>query len=152
MTRANQVADSTFMKEAANHLSENGRALSVAGPATILVIDDDPAMRTILNFSLKALGYLGLVAGDGEEALKITREHPEIRLIMLDVVMSGLCGKKLAEQLKANLPECSILFCSGHPAAVMSRHDIDVACEPFVQKPCRPAELKQKLEELLATG
>ena len=140
------------MKDATNHLSESASAFPTPGPGTILVIDDDPAMRTILNFSLMTLGYLVLAAGDGEEALQITRDHPEIRLIMLDVVMSGLSGKKLAEQLKINLPESSVLFCSGHPAAVMSRHDIDPRLEHFLQKPCRPAELKQKLEELLATG
>jgi two-component system cell cycle sensor histidine kinase/response regulator CckA len=139
------------MKDATNHLSENAGALPAAGPATILVIDDDPAMRTILSFSLTAFGYLVLVAGDGEEALQITRDHPEIRLIMLDVVMPGLSGKKLAEQLKTNLPESSVLFCSGHPAAVMSRYDIDLRFEHFLQKPCRPPELKQKVEELLST-
>jgi CheY-like chemotaxis protein len=151
MTRSYQVADSTLMRDATNHLSENARALPAAGPATILVIDDDPAMRTILNFSFTALGYIALVAGDGEEALQIALDHPEIRLIMLDVVMSGLSGKKLAKQLKANLPESSVLFCSGHPAEVMSRHDIDLRFEHFLQKPCGPIELKQKLEELLAT-
>jgi CheY-like chemotaxis protein len=120
--------------------------------ATILVVDDDPAMRTILSFSLMALGYIVLTTGDGEDALQITRGHPEIRLIILDVVMSGLSGKKLAVQLKANLPEASILFCSGHPATTMSRYDIDLECEHFLQKPCRPPELKHKLEEMLATG
>jgi CheY-like chemotaxis protein len=116
------------------------------------VVDDDSAMRTILNFSLRALGYVVLTAGDGEEALQITRGHPEIRVIILDVVMSGLSGKKLADQLKANLPQSSILFCSGHPAAAMSRYDIDLECEHFLQKPCRPPELRRKLEEMLATG
>jgi len=117
-----------------------------------LIIDDDLAMRTILGISLAAFGYLVLAAKDGEEALAITRDHPEIRLIMLDVVMSGLSGKMLAEQLKANLPGSSILFCSGHPAATMSRHDIDLRFEHFLQKPCRPPELKSKLEEMLTTS
>jgi CheY-like chemotaxis protein len=139
------------MKAATNHLSETTGALAAAGPVTILVIDDDRAMRTILSFSLTAFGYLVLTAGDGEEALQIVRDHPEIRLIMLDVVMSGLSGKELAEQLTANLPASSILFCSGHPAAVISRHGIDLRFEHFLQKPCRPPELKQKLDELLAT-
>ena len=121
-------------------------------PGTILVIDDDPGMRTILGLSLKAFGYLVLTAGDGEEALQIARDHPEIRLIMLDVVMSGLSGKALAERLKANLPQSSILFCSGHPAASMSGHDIDLRVEHFLQKPCRPPELKSKLEEMLTTS
>jgi CheY-like chemotaxis protein len=134
------------------NLLEHAGALPAASQATILVVDDDPAMRTILSFSLKAFGYLVLIAGDGDEALEITRAHPEIRLIMLDVVMSGLSGKTLAEQLKANLPRSSILFCSGHPAAAMSRHDIDLRVEHFLQKPCRPPELKSKLEEMLRPG
>jgi len=132
--------------------SKHAGALPAAGQATILVVDDDPAMRTILSFSLRAFGYLVLIAGGGEEALEITRAHPEIRLVMLDVVMSGLSGKTLAEQLKANLPRSSILFCSGHPAAAMSRHDIDLRFEHFLQKPCRPPELKSKLEEMLRSG
>jgi two-component system, cell cycle sensor histidine kinase and response regulator CckA len=132
--------------------SEHAGALPAAGQATILVVDDDPAMRTILSFSLKAFGYLVLIAGGGEEALEITRAHPEIRLVMLDVVMSGLSGKTLAERLTANLPRCSILFCSGHPAAAMSRHDIDLRFEHFLQKPCRPPDLKNKLEEMLRPG
>lgn len=109
-------------------------------------------MRTIVSFSLAAFGYLVLTAQNGEEALQSARNHPEIRLIILDVVMSGLSGKKLAEQLKASLPQSSILFCSGHPAATMARHDIDVRIEHFLQKPCRPPELKRKLEEMLTTS
>jgi CheY-like chemotaxis protein len=123
-----------------------------ATPATILVIDDDLAMRTILNFSLVSFGYLVLDASNGEEAVTIAGDHPEIRLIMLDVVMAGLAGKKLAEQLKVDLPGAEILFCSGHPAAVMGQHDIDVENEHFLQKPCRAPELKRKLEEMLATS
>lgn len=134
------------------NLSENAGTPPAASQATILVVDDDPAMRTILSFSLKAFGYLVLAAGDGDEALEITRDHSEIRLIMLDVVMSGLSGKALAGQLKTSLPQSSILFCSGHPAATMSLHDIDLRVEHFLQKPCRPPELKRKLEEMLKTS
>jgi CheY-like chemotaxis protein len=109
-------------------------------------------MCTIMSFSLAALGYAVLVAQNSSEALQSARDHPEIRLVILDVVMSGLSGQKLAEQLKACLPQASILFCSGHPAAAMARHDIDLRFEHFLQKPCRPPELKRKLEEMLTTS
>jgi CheY-like chemotaxis protein len=122
------------------------------GSATILVVDDDPSMRTILSLSLRLFGYVTLAAGEGEAALAIAREHPEIRLVILDVIMSGLSGKELAEQLKASLPKASILFCSGHPASALARYDIDVSSANFMQKPCRPPELQQKLQELLASG
>jgi two-component system cell cycle sensor histidine kinase/response regulator CckA len=130
----------------------NSRLLPAARAQTILVIDDDPAMRTILSFTLTAFGYLVLAATNADEALQITRDHSEIRLVVLDVVMPGLSGNKLAEQLKANLPECSILFCSGHPASSMSRYDVDLASAHFVQKPCHPLELERKIEELLGSG
>ncbi|MEY2518729.1 MAG: hypothetical protein QOF24_488 [Verrucomicrobiota bacterium] len=116
----------------------------------ILVIDDDPAMRTILGFTLQAFGYVALVAGDGEEALQIARHHQEIRLIILDVVMAGLSGKKLADQLQIGLPKAVILFCSGHPSGTMPLYGIDLSSMHFMQKPCRPADLQQKIEELLA--
>lgn len=135
-----------------NHLLESLDATPSPGRTTILVIDDDPAMRTILSLSLRAFGYLVLAAGSSEEALKIARDHPEIRLTMLDVVMPGVSGKGLAEQLKASLPESAVLFCSGHPAAVMLRHDIDIRLEHFLQKPYRPSELKRKLEEMLTAN
>jgi two-component system cell cycle sensor histidine kinase/response regulator CckA len=130
-----------------NLLVEAGPA---EGAATLLVIDDDPAMRTILSLSLKLFGYTILVAGEGDEALRIARDHPEIRVVLMDVVMSGLSGKELAELLKTSLPNASILFCSGHPASVLEHYDIDVRSADFLQKPCRPPELRQKIEELLA--
>jgi CheY-like chemotaxis protein len=136
----------------------SGNAATTAGilpassPQSILVVDDDPAMRTILSFSLEAIGYLVHVAANGEEALRIARDHSEIRLIMLDVVMPGLSGNKLAEQLKLNLPDSTILFCSGHPASAMSRYDIDLKSAHFLQKPCSPLQLERKIEELLASS
>ena len=123
--------------------------LSDAPAATILVIDDDPAMRTILCFTLRSFGYLALVAGEGNEALQIAQDHPEIRMIILDVVMPGLSGRKLADQLQIMLPQAAILFCSGHAADAMSLHGIDPNSVHFMQKPCRPPELQSKVEELL---
>ena len=122
-----------------------------AGPATILVIDDDPSMRTIVSLSLKLYGYLVLVAENGEEAVRLARDHPEIQAIVLDVVMPGLAGKELAEQLKNSLPSAAILFCSGHPASALARYGVNATAANFLQKPCRPPELQQKVEQLLAT-
>jgi len=124
--------------------------MSEAAPQTILVIDDDAAMRMILSFTLKGFGYLTLVAADGEEALQVARNQPHIRMIILDVVMAGLSGKKLADQLQLNLPKAVILFCSGHPSETMLLHGIDVNPTHFMQKPCRPPELQRKVAELLA--
>jgi CheY-like chemotaxis protein len=61
--------------------------------ATILVVDDDTLIRTMLDFYLTTFGYRVLPASDGDSAVQIARDHPEIRLAILDVVMSGLCGQ-----------------------------------------------------------
>lgn len=126
--------------------------MSAAAQQTILIVDDDAAMRMILSYTLKGFGYHTLVATDGEEALQVARNQPQIRMIILDVVMTGLSGRKLADQLQIDLPKAVILFCSGHPSETMRLHGIDLNSAHFMQKPCRPPELQRKVEELLASG
>jgi CheY-like chemotaxis protein len=122
-----------------------------AGSLTVLVVDDDPAMCMIVSLSLKLYGYLVFVAGGGEEALQLARDHPEIRVVILDVVMPGLAGKELAARLKHSLPQAQVLFCSGHPASALARYGVEANHANFLQKPCRAPELHQKIEDLMAT-
>lgn len=129
----------------------NQSVLPASDPATILIVDDDAPIRMLLDFHLTAFGYRVLLASDGEKAVQVARDHPEIRLAILDVVMSGLCGQKLADELTVALPEVAVLFSSGYPAAVMSRHAIDLGSAQFLEKPYSPPELKRKLEEMLMT-
>jgi CheY-like chemotaxis protein len=124
----------------------------VDSSATILVVDDDPPMRMILSLSLKLFGYVILSAENGESALSTARAHPEIQVILLDVVMCGLSGRELADQLEATLPNAWIVFCSGHPAATLTRYGIDANSVNFLQKPCRAPVIQEKIEELLAHG
>jgi len=144
LSRLNQTTEAT------TYPRREGEPRLAGSAATILVVDDDPAMRMILSLTLKLFGYIPLSAEDGEAALTIARAHPEIRLILLDVVMGGLSGKELAGQLEATLPSSSILFCSGHPAETLTRYGIDADSVNFLQKPCRPPEMREKIEELLA--
>ena len=117
--------------------------------ATILVVDDDAAMRILFERYLTAFGYRPVLAHDGVEALRIAAVTPEIRLIILDLVMPGISGRALSEQLTAALPDAAILFCSGHPASALVRLGIDIKGAQFMQKPCRPAELQQRISEIL---
>ena len=118
---------------------------------TLLVVDDDPAMRMIVSLSLKLYGYVVLVAASGEEAVAIAGQHQEIRVIILDVVMTGLAGSELATELEKTLPGVAILYCSGHPAASLSRYGVDATSANFLQKPCRAPDLQEKIEALMAT-
>ena len=118
--------------------------------ATILVVDDDSAMRVLLERYLTAFGYRTLLACDGEEALRLARETPAIQLIILDLIMPGLSGQKLSDALALLLPHAGFLICSGHPSSALARLGIEIKGSRFMQKPCRPLELKQRLSEMLA--
>lgn len=116
----------------------------------ILVVDDDAALRMLLERYLTAFGYKPCFAASGEEALLIAGAEPAIRVIILDLVMPGISGRSLWEQLTALLPDAAIIFCSGHPASALARLGIDIKDAQFMQKPCRPAELQRRLSEVLA--
>ncbi len=117
--------------------------------ATILIVDDDGPMRVLLERYVTMFGYGALMAADGQEALRIAAENRQTDLIILDVVMSGISGQQLAEQLATLLPNAPILFCWGHPATELTRMGIDMEGAHFMQKPCRLLELKQRLSEML---
>ena len=117
--------------------------------ATILVVDDDPALRMLFERYLTAFGYRALLAQDDEEALRIAGTNPEIRLIIFDLVIPGVSARTLCEQLTAVLPDAVFVFCSGHPASALGRLGIDIKGAQFMQKPCRPVELQQRLAQIL---
>jgi DNA-binding response OmpR family regulator len=133
---------------------ESGGPVPVAtipiSSAMILVVDDDAGLCMLVERYLTMFGYRALLAPDGEAALRIARAYPEIELIMLDVVMEGISGQELADELKIVLPAAQVLFCSGHPAPALARLGIDLTSAQFMQKPCRPLELKQRLSGMLA--
>lgn len=116
----------------------------------MLLVDDDFALRVLFEMYLESFGYDPLVAADGDAALRLAAEHPEIEVIMLDVVMSGISGSELSIQLAALLPAATILFCSGHPLEEVLRLGMEVPAARFIQKPCRPHELKERLSGLFA--
>jgi DNA-binding response OmpR family regulator len=116
---------------------------------SILVVDDDAAMRMLLERYLTAFGYRPLLAGGGDEALSIARMAPDVCVVILDLVMPGISGRSLSEQLTVLLPKATILFCSGHPASALIHLGMDIAGAQFLQKPCRPLDLKQRLSEIL---
>ncbi len=114
------------------------------------MVDDDSALRILFEMYLESFGYDPLVAADGTTALRLAAEHPEIEVIMLDVVMSGVSGSELSIQLTRLLPEATILFCSGHPLEALLRLGIEVPASRFMQKPCRAQALKERLSGLFA--
>jgi CheY-like chemotaxis protein len=118
------------------------------GAETILVAEDEQAVRSLMQTVLERHGYHVIAAGGGEEALALAAAHAgPIDLLLSDVVMNGMPGPELAERLAVVRPGLRVLFVSGHsdpatlPRVSPSRW--------FMQKPFRPDELAQRVRALL---
>ena len=116
----------------------------------ILLIEDDPALRTIFEKMIKKQGYCVTSASSGEEAL----EAVEIQgftpdLLISDVVIPGIYGIELVKRLKATVPNLKLLFMSGHTdSAIVLREVLDVGI-PFIQKPFTCKVLASLIKKLL---
>lgn len=109
------------------------------GAETILLVDDEPMVRTLAATILKAHGYGVVEAGDGEEALKVYRErNGAIDLVILDMIMPRLSGRETFLQLKQIDPNIRVIMSSGFTTESLSDAD-GVRC--FVHKPYRASDL-----------
>ncbi|MCC6746878.1 MAG: PAS domain S-box protein [Deltaproteobacteria bacterium] len=115
---------------------------SARGDETVLVVEDDPVVRSVATRTLVRLGYQVLQAGSGAEALVVAANHPgHIHLLLTDVVMPGLGGRELASQLSVRCPELRVLFASGYPDAILTHHGVLAEGVDLLPKPFGPAEL-----------
>ena len=108
-------------------------------PATILVVEDEPAVRHLVRSLLRRRGYTVLEAGSGVDALKVWNDpahREQIALVLTDMVMpDGLSGLDLARRLRAEKPELSVVFTSGYSAEIAGRELKLAQGENFLQKP-----------------
>jgi PAS domain S-box-containing protein len=122
----------------------------VRGKETVLVVEDEPGVRTLVHETLKLHGYHVLEARHGIEALLTGARHPgPIHLLLTDVVMPQMSGPEVAEKLSPARPEMRVLYMSGypdHPVFAQSRVKTDTA---FLQKPFTPNTLVRKVREVL---
>jgi CheY-like chemotaxis protein len=117
--------------------------------ATLLVVEDEDALRKVAARILTSAGYTVLTAANGEEALAVYGQHPEIRLVMTDVVMPKMSGGVLAKALKHLTPNLRILFVSGYADDVIVHHGVLEEGTSFLAKPFDPSTLLQRVRRLL---
>jgi two-component system cell cycle sensor histidine kinase/response regulator CckA len=118
---------------------------------TILLVDDEPQVVTLVREMLTREGYHVLGAGDGEEALQIAGE-PEhhIDLLLTDIVMPQMNGRELADRLKSLLAGLKVLYMSGFmKEAILKYYGISITGIPFLQKPFTRETLARKVREVL---
>jgi PAS domain S-box-containing protein len=117
----------------------------------ILVVEDDPQVRAIVRRALQAAGFAVYEAITGLAAINFMAAHPgEIDMVVSDVVMPGVNGRELAEQLRTAHPELPILFMSGYPGAEIERRGLSLTHAGFIQKPFTPDKLVMAVNEALS--
>ncbi len=139
------------LEEETDALFRRDSAISIPqGSETVLVVEDEPSVRSLATHILRHQGYWVLEATNGEEALRVAQERlEEIHLLLTDVVMPRMGGKELADRLKTLRPNLKVLFISGFPDEAIAYHGILDSGVVLLQKPFSPAALAQKVREVL---
>lgn len=120
------------------------------GCETILLVEDDAGVRELIRQVLPKLGYTLLEAVNGQDALWAITHYPDsIHLVLTDVVMPGLSGKALAEELSRSWPELKTLFMSGYTDEAIAHHGVLNPGVAFLQKPFTPMGLARKIRSVL---
>jgi two-component system cell cycle sensor histidine kinase/response regulator CckA len=123
------------------------------GTETILVVEDEIAVRNLAARVLRVHGYQDLTAGSGSEALRISQAHEEpIHLLLTDMVMPGMSGQDLATALQPARSDMRVLFMSGHSHDMIAHHGMLDGQVFLLSKPFTMETLTQKVREVLDTS
>jgi two-component system cell cycle sensor histidine kinase/response regulator CckA len=130
--------------------SSQGSKVPLLGKETILLVEDEAAVRAVTRHALQSFGYTVLEARDGPEAIRICQEYkPIIHLLVSDVVMPEMGGRHLAERLATMIPRLKVLYLSGYTDDAIVRHGTLQEGTAFLQKPFTPKALANKVREVL---
>jgi two-component system, cell cycle sensor histidine kinase and response regulator CckA len=134
-----------------------GRTAGPAGAAhhgtgTILLAEDESAIRSIMRKVLARNGYQLIEAASGEEALECLATHAgSVDLLISDVVMPGLNGPELAARLRTRFPALRVLYLSGYTDLTMLDRELARGRVAFLPKPFTPSALTEKVRQVLAS-
>jgi len=123
---------------------------TTGGSETILLAEDEEALRAMIQEILETAGYTVLGAARPDEVLTVARSHAgAVQLLLTDVVMPGMSGRELATQLQAVQPGARVLYMSGYTNEAINHHDVLEAGAAFLQKPFTYDSLLRKVREAL---
>jgi PAS domain S-box-containing protein len=142
LPRVEEAGESVQFPEAAGH--------PIAASETILLVEDEEAVRALAARILQRLGYKVLESTSPEDALRISERHTDpIHLLVTDVVLPRMSGPKIAEHLTFLRPNMKVLYMSGYTDDTIVRSGVLEGTKAFLQKPFTPATLARKVREVL---
>jgi PAS domain S-box-containing protein len=127
-----------------------GNDAPLRGSETVLLVEDDDAVRRVARRALEGAGYSVLQAGNGTDAIKIAAEYNgEIHLSLTDVVMPGISGPACVEQITMTRPNVPAVYISGYADDILEEHGVIARARRFVRKPFTPGELTRVIRDVL---
>jgi DNA-binding NtrC family response regulator len=117
--------------------------------STILVVDDEPEIRTLVSAMLTRSGYRVLSAATGESAMVVFRNNPDIELLLTDVVLAGMSGPLIAVEIAALNPAIKVLFMSGYDGTRMAMRYVTEKGYSLLIKPFTMDQLERKVQGVL---
>jgi two-component system cell cycle sensor histidine kinase/response regulator CckA len=122
----------------------------VKGTGTVLMVDDEDALREVGQELLTVMGYRVLVARDGKEAIEVYRKNwHTIDLVLLDMIMPNMGGGEAYDCMREINPDIKVLLSSGYSVDGEAGEILKRGCRGFIQKPFKVSELSRKIEEIL---
>ncbi len=124
---------------------------TIRATKTILVVDDEPEVLSLIEDALRGLGYAVLAASDPQAAVQIARTHSElIHLLLTDVVMPLISGSTLSEEFRILRPGAKVLFMSAYEVETVDAYRVRLAPgEPFLHKPFQLTGLERTVRAAL---
>ena len=121
----------------------------VRGSETVVLVEDEDLLRDLLSRGLRALGYTVLAARDGPEALAVCGGTAPIDLLLTDVVMPGMNGRELSEQLTTRYPGLPTLYMSGYADNILGHQGLRAVEAELLRKPFTPHDAARKIRQTL---
>lgn len=118
------------------------------GNESILIVEDDPAVRKLAVVILRNCGYKIQESNNAFEALEVIRRNPNFDLVLSDVIMPQMSGKELSDKLRKQCPQTKILLMSGYTDDALAHHGVLDEGLLFLEKPFSPAKLARKVREI----
>ncbi|MDT3445190.1 ATP-binding protein [Pseudofrankia sp. BMG5.37] len=122
------------------------------GRGTVLLVEDDGEVRRLSERILLMAGYDVLTAADGPDAIKLAGAAAALDILVTDVMMPRMNGRQLADRLRASRPGLPVLYVSAYHRGMINPTSVAAHGVAYVEKPCSPAVLTEKVGELLAAA